>query len=254
MHLIWHIPEIFIHIASHLDLHDLAHCHHVSHHWQTTLKYNLPPRLQPLPDSPASYSLEQKSISDTIRTFAASIESKNEHCTSLAEMVCLGDFYFYWRQGELAMMLERLKPQLHPFLAARASKLVCGLEAVAKGEMEVSLYTQCSVANLLHLDNDSGRWWKLPLTYPPVECVEVSCLEGAKWDLTNKSVLFRAEGTRRVDFVRVERKEGVRMCEVLDELRGVLALRTECADDCELMLEWQLGRTQSKSVLTHVLC
>jgi hypothetical protein len=151
-------------------------------------------------------------------------------------------------------MLERLKPQLHTFLAARATKLVCRLESVAKGEMEVSLYTQCSVAHLLHLDNDSGRWWEMPQTYPPVEGVEVSCLGGAKCNLTNMSIRFRAEGTRRVNFGRVERKEGVRMCEVLDELRGVLALRTECADDCELMLEWQLGRTQSKSAWTHVLC
>jgi hypothetical protein len=253
MHPIWQIPELFINIASHLDLADLAHCYHVSHHWQTTLRTNLPPRLRPLPDSPSPETSKQTPISDTIHALADSIESKNEHCTSLAEMMFLGDFYFHLRQGELAMMLERLKPQLHPFLAARASRLLSGLESIAQGEMEVSLYTQCSIAEFLSLDNDASSWQEFPLTHPPVACVEVSCLKGLKWDLTNASVLFREEGLRHVNFVRIERERGVRMCDVLDELQGVLFPVPVCADDGEVMLKWQLGSTQSKCAVTHVL-
>jgi hypothetical protein len=70
-----------------------------------------------------------------------------------------------------------------------------GLRSIVKSEMDVSLYTQCSIADFLHLDDDPNCWRESPLTYPPVACVVLSCLKGAKWDLTNESILIREVGS-----------------------------------------------------------
>jgi hypothetical protein len=119
--------------------------------------------------------------------------------------------------------------------------------------MDVSLYTQCSIADFLHLDDDPNCWRESPLTYPPVACVVLSCLKGAKWDLTNESILIREEGKRRINFVRIERKKRVRICDVIDELRGVLVPGIVCVDDREMMLNWQFGDTQVRQSRANVL-
>lgn len=227
----WHIPELFIHIVLHLHEDDLAHCYHVSHHWRQTLRNNLPPQSRPLPDTLTRQ--EYTPLSNEIRTLAADIESQQRQWTSLAVLIELGDDYFFWRDGILEAMLQHVKPHLHPFLASSAHALISGLASVAEGNMGIWLQTLCNKEDLLRCSDSVGVAY---LTNPPTSSVEIYCPKGAVWDDTNKSVRRRGGPTWRYNFVRVERKGGVLMNDVLDELRGVLVPEE---GEGKVLLDWQ---------------
>lgn len=235
MHSIWHIPELLIHIVLHLEEEDIANIYHVSHHWRQTLRNNLPPQLRPLPD--ATPNFERRPIPDTVRTLADEIELQQRQWTSLATLIELGDEYFFWRDGALEMVLQQIKPQLHPFLSTNAHALIGGLASVAGGKMGIWLQTQCSNTEFLKLCEDPKDEH---LTQPPTSSVELYCPKGGVWNATNKSVRRREGPTWRCNFVTIERKEGVRMSDVVDELRSVLV--SDEGDGC-ILLDWQFGKT-----------
>ena len=82
------------------------------------------------------------------------------------------------------------------------------------------------------------------LTKPLTKSVEIYCVSGAVWDQGYKNVQWRS-GSRDWQHccVRIERERGVRMCDVLDELRGVLKADGFAPEgnDGEVVLEWRIG-------------
>jgi hypothetical protein len=231
MYPIWHIPELLIHIALYLDGDDLSSCYHVSHRLRQTLQRNLPPQLRSLPD--ATPMFEHKPLPDTVRTLAADIELQHKQWTSSATLIELGDYYFYWRDGALDKMLQHIKPQLHPFLTSNVNALTSGFASIAEGKMGVWLQTPCSKTDYVQLlENPRNEY----LTHPPTESVEVYCPTGGIWDVTNQSVHRRKGPTWRCNFIRAERKNGVRISDVINELRGVL-LPEEGRGT--MLLDWQ---------------
>jgi hypothetical protein len=148
---------------------------------------------------------------------------------------------------------------------------------LADGRLSVTLRTQCLVKEFVKLDasprksatlqrHDSAilsehttpgsgdqehaseldAWFNMSLMQPPVTSVEVSCMRGALWDPSSKSVLSREEQDRGLSCIRVERKMGVRLRDVLDELRGVLLPVPDASVDGTLLLEWRFGDDASK--------
>lgn len=88
---------------------------------------------------------------------------------------------------------------------------------------------------------DLDAWIYLPLAQPLVTSVVVSCIRGGLWDHSNKSVLSQKAAGCGLWFIKVEREKGVRLRDVLDELRGVLLPIPEISFDGTLVLQWKFG-------------
>lgn len=82
------------------------------------------------------------------------------------------------------------------------------------------------------------------LTKPLTKSVEIYCVSGRVWDQQYKNVQWR-NGNRdwQQRCVRIERERGVSMCDVIDELRGVLKADGLAPKDtnAEVLLEWRMG-------------
>jgi hypothetical protein len=234
MHPVWHVPELLLHIVFYLDEDDLSRCYNVSHHFRKTLQNNLPPHLLPLPDS--SPRFECKPLPDTVRTLAADIELQHKQWTSSPGLIDLGDYYFYWRDDALSTMLQHVKSQLHPFLRSNVIALTSGLASIAQGKMGVWVQTSCRKTDFVKLLENLEDTY---LTQPPTNSVEVYCPTGGVWDVSNRSVRRREGPTWRCNFARIERKNGVLMSDVIDELRGVL-VPGEGVDT--MLLDWQFSQ------------
>ncbi|KAH7394890.1 hypothetical protein DE146DRAFT_764505 [Phaeosphaeria sp. MPI-PUGE-AT-0046c] len=235
MHSVFQIPELLMHIVLCLDPKDICACSSVSPHWRATIKTHLPPSLQSLPDS--QQKLSRAPLPTAIRDFATSIQIQDESCILSEQMLELGDEYLCWGEGKHAEVLEKIKPQLHPFLASTATVLISGLDSVAKGYLEICLQTKCTQAEFAELFQNE-EWHTESMTMPYVRSVEIYVARGAKWDLGHNSVLLRGRLNWARHMVRVERKKGVRMGDVVDELRGSLVPEMSDYDDQSIVLEW----------------
>lgn len=153
-------------------------------------------------------------------------------------MLELGDEYLCWREGTHAQVLEKIRPHLHPFLAANATELMSGLDSVVRGYLETGLQTNCTRKEFAELF-ENNAWLAESMTQPYVKSVEVYARRGAEWDLSNKSAILRGRETWARYMVRVERERGVRMGDVVDELRGVLVPETSDVDYQSILLEWR---------------
>lgn len=157
-------------------------------------------------------------------------------------MMEVGDDYFYWREGAHDNILERLGPFLHPFLAKCAWELVSGLESIASGSLNIRLQTRCTFAALFELlDDEKSEDRGVGVTGLRCKRVEVYCVKGAIWDLGYDSVVRQKKENWQQYSVRVERERGVRMGDVVDELRRVLGPGPELLTDDRVVLEWRFG-------------
>lgn len=153
-------------------------------------------------------------------------------------MLELGDAYLRWREGTHAQVLEQIRPHLHPLLAVNAIELVSGLDSVTRGYLEICLRTKCTWKEFAEL-LDNQCWHAKSMAQPFVRNVEVYAWGGARWDLSNQSVKLRGRENWARHMVRIEREKGVRMGDVVDELKGLLTPDTNDEDDQSLLLEWK---------------
>jgi hypothetical protein len=248
MHSVWHIPEILVHILLNLNKDDLARCYHVSHHWRDTLKTNLLPQQLPLPDTTvpqtSGTTIRENShrtpLPQSIRDLAVKINTEEALWLNFADWPVLGDEYHFWREGVLEDLLALLRPHLHPFLSKRSYRILTIPTSLSKASMGIRLETKCTIQEILNfLDNESSEWRALALPLPRAasRSVEMYC-SGMKWDESSDSVQSRHGRS----CIRVERQKGVRMGDVIDELRGVLIPST----DDTVLLEWSFDES-SKS-------
>jgi hypothetical protein len=252
----WHIPELLIHTLAHLDEASLSRCYQLSHYFRSTLKTNLPPQNRPLPDTitPPCTTLKQSSLTPPkqqavctslpkdIRHLASEIRTQDEQWIYLSNMMEVGDDYFYWREGAHDNILSLLSPHLHPFLSTTAWELVSGLESIVTGSLNIRLQTRCTPAALFHLlDDEKSEARGVGVTMPGCKSVEVYCIRGAIWDLSYNSVITTKDETWRGYSVRMERKKGVRMGDVIDELRRVLIPGPDLMSDDRVVLEWRFN-------------
>ena len=253
MHSTWHIPEILVHILLNLNEDDLARCYHVSHYWKDALKNNMLPRQLVLPDTIVPQTsvftfrtdLHPIPLPKIIRDLAIKIKTEEALWLNFAKWPILGDEYHFWREGVLEDLLALLRPHLHPFL----SKYTCGIPTIptllSGTSMAVQLQTKCAFREVLDLLDDEvseERALKLPLPRVPSGSIEMYCL-GMTWDESPESVQLR----HGRPCISVERQKGVRMGDVVDELRGVLTAQQRSSTDDTVLLEWSFDeRDKSK--------
>jgi hypothetical protein len=168
----------------------------------------------------------------------------------------ISDDYYFWHDGAYSNLLHSLSPYLHPVLAHYATELMSGLKSLAEGEMGTVLRTKmgATVFYQLFCDDDEiaegGSWKQEYLTKPSSKVVEIYCPLGATWDKGYANVLGRRGGREwQQRCVRVERERGVRMGDVVDEVRGVLKAEEDMErEGSEVVLEWRFGASAEMSV------
>lgn len=135
------------------------------------------------------------------------------------------DTYFFWREEARGEVLDALAPHLHPALGKHATRLIDGFDALAVGEARMALQVEMPYHQLYELvqgelKEDRNEF----LAVRPPTVVTVFCFGGASWDLLYASVRYRDYGGVERFSVRVEREDGVRMGDVIEELRGTLVV------------------------------
>jgi hypothetical protein len=249
MHRLLLLPELLVEIITYLPYNDLTHCHLISSFFHKTLKNNLQPFKHPLPD-PSIYPSEKTLLPQPIRTLARDIEKHSAHWMTPGILLDISDDYYFWHDGAYSNLLHALSPFLHPLLASCAVEVVSGLESLVVGEMGIVLRTKMGTAAFWELfgeEEEEGKereGWRVGyLTKPSCKVVEVYCPMGALWDEGYGNVLRRQRGREwQQRCVRVERERGVRMGDVVDELRGVLKVEMDMeAEGQEVVLEWRFG-------------
>ncbi|KAJ4989088.1 hypothetical protein SVAN01_05350 [Stagonosporopsis vannaccii] len=223
MHRLWHIPELLVQIVSFLPAANIDQAFLISHHFRTTLKANLPPHMRPLPDYPRKKPNGSQSL---LQDVCAKAKAFNTQEASLPAQLMMTDTYFHWREAARYEVLRALKPSLHPVLAQYATHLIDGYEALAEREMGICLQTDMPYPVLYDLMHGRGRQdlcGYLAVTPPTV--VTVSCLTESSWDPDYANVRSRDHGGVKIPSVKIERDGGVRMNDVLDELRGPLVAK-----------------------------
>ncbi|KAL6161629.1 hypothetical protein ACJQWK_08299 [Exserohilum turcicum] len=157
--------------------------------------------------------------------------------------------YYAWHEGAYSTLLNALLPHLHPMLGRHVYDLLGGIEDIAKGNMGACVRTKMSVGEFEDMfggEAEAERYLTRPLT----RSVEIYCVSGAVWDTGYKNVQSRAaysEWQQRC--VRVEREKGVRMCDVVEELRGVLKPEdfAQQEGNAEILLQWQMADLRATS-------
>ncbi|KAH7350362.1 hypothetical protein BKA66DRAFT_289924 [Pyrenochaeta sp. MPI-SDFR-AT-0127] len=237
MHRLWCLPELIVHIVSFLPHNDLDQCFHVSHHLRETLKNNLPPYRRPLPDG-GIQKPDWALLPQPIRSLASHFKTQDDRWALLPDM---GDDYFFWREGAHQQLLQRLGPHLHPFLFKHAWVFAAKLDFVSRGRVGIYLQTKCSATdyyNEFYNENTRPSDPKTYLSQPPPSNVEVYCLKGAEWNLSFANAQYQeSSGWQRL-CVRIEREKGVRMIDVVDELRDVLTPSMGLDVGSDVCLEW----------------
>ena len=220
MHPVWQIPELLVHITSFLPASDINGAFNISHHFRTTLKANLPPQLRSLPDPFPKKPNQAQKLPQNVRDKAASFGT---HDAALPDQLKMDDTYYFWREEARSDVLDTLLPHLHPVLSQPATCLLDGFDALAAGRTSFSLHVDVPYHQLYELvqgkprDDVDGF-----LAVKPPTAVTVFCLGGVQWDLLYANVKYRDYGGVKRFSIRVEREEGVRMSDVVDELRGTL--------------------------------
>ncbi|OAL45269.1 hypothetical protein IQ07DRAFT_662134 [Pyrenochaeta sp. DS3sAY3a] len=192
------------------------------------------------------------------------------------------DDYFFWVEGVNAQLLAALGPHLHPFVASHAVRFVAGLDALGRGEMGVVVQTRCKGEEMRALLEGGGdeeaeesgddaqmkgegkhSRQELPppsqtppayLTLPHTPSVELYIIRGAAWDTSYANVRNRGEpGQHGLGWtaacVCVQRERGVRMGDVLGEVRGLMVFGKEGGEegeeeeggDGDVVLEWRFS-------------
>ncbi|KNG51613.1 mfs general substrate transporter [Stemphylium lycopersici] len=251
------VLELLIHIISFLPYEELGNYHAVSPCWNSALKNNLPPRLRPLPDHPFPSTppsrLEEpaahRPLPKPIRSLAQDIQHRTAHWLNPALLIDISDDYYFWHDGAYGNLLNALTPHLHPFLTKHACDLVDGIDKIVKGEMGICLRTEINMGDFEEMfGSEGGKQVEIEnakyLTKPLTKSVEIYCVSGRVWDQQYKNVQWR-NGNRdwQQRCVRIERERGVSMCDVIDELRGVLKADGLAPKDtnAEVLLEWRMG-------------
>jgi hypothetical protein len=157
--------------------------------------------------------------------------------------------FLSWRETAYKNLQAALLPHLHPRLAAHVYDFIGGIDDVARGQMGICIRTKMSIKEwegmLGVLDDEEEEKGERAgyVTQPVTKSVEVRCFRGAVWDTEYMNVHLQTgnEGWQAT-FVRIEREKGVRMCDIVDELRGVIEADWEVRrgrDD--VLLDWRMG-------------
>lgn len=236
MHRIWQIPELLVQIISFLPAQDIERALHLSHYFRISLKANLPPHLRPLPDDLPIRSSHKRTLSQNVCDAARGVGTQE---AALPEQLKMADTYFYWREAARYEVVKTLRPCLHPVLGKNAAYLIDGYESLAEGKMTICLQTDIPHQQLYDLAygksmNPSNGF----LAVVPPTAVNVFCMRGASWDPSYANVRCRDYGGMKRWSVRVEAESGVRMGDVLNELRGTLVvdgMSAGCGQDVVLV-------------------
>jgi hypothetical protein len=222
MHPVWQIPELLVQIISFLPASDIDRTFDISHHFRTTLKANLPPQLRSLPDPSPKKSNQVRTLPQKVRDKAAAFGT---HDAALPAQLKMDDTYYFWREEARGEVLDALLPYLHPVLSKPVTCLLDGFDALAAGKTSFTLHVDVPYHQLYELvqgkpEEDIGGF----LAVKPPTAVTVFCLGGVQWDLLYANVKYRDYGGVKRFSVRVEREEGVRMSDVVNEMRGTLVV------------------------------
>jgi hypothetical protein len=257
MHRIFLLPEILIQIISFLPPSDLSACASVSRHWKETLRINLHPRLLPLPGTLSLHNYTTtspqtlKKLPWPVSSVAQDILLRTTQWQNAGVLLDISDDYYFWHESAYSNLLSGLRQYLHPWLGKYLCEFVGELEEITQGEMGVCIRTKSSAAEFddwfVGGERVMQEWRGLEayLTRPAIRSVEIYCVEGAVWDQEYGNVLRR--GARREwqqRCVRIERERGIRMGDVVDELRDMLKTSEVVAglgEDArgEVLLEWR---------------
>lgn len=222
MHRIWQIPELLVHIVSFLPASDINCTFHISHHFQTLLKANLPPQLRPLPDAPRSRI--SPSNLRLPRDVAAQASSYLAQELAIPKQLKVEDSYYFWREAARSQIFDTLLPGLHPLFAKYGARLMSGYEALAERRMDFCLQTDVPYHDLYKLvHGEAKEGWNGALGVG-VKAVTVFCLGGVQWDLLYSGVRYREHRGAKRFRIRLEREEGVRLKDVMEELAGTLVV------------------------------
>ncbi|KAG9194465.1 hypothetical protein G6011_04500 [Alternaria panax] len=264
MHRIFLLPELLIQIISFLPPSDLRTCASVSRHWKETLRLNLHPRNLPLPDtlSPHDHATTQphrlKKLPQLISSLAQDILFRTSQWQNAGGLSDISDDYYFWHEGAHRDLLSALSQYLHPWLGKHMCELVGGLNEIAQGDMGICVRSKLTTAEFdewfLEGKRKMGEM-EAYLTRPVTRSVEVYCVEGAMWDPEYGNVLHR--GVRRQwqqRCVKIERERGIRIGDVIDELRGMLrtvevVAGSEEEAQGEVLLEWRF-----EDAATRMMC
>ncbi|EMD70040.1 hypothetical protein COCSADRAFT_22194 [Bipolaris sorokiniana ND90Pr] len=247
MHRALTLPEVLLSIISYLPTRDLLTCHAVSSGWRRILIANLPARMRPLPDTPSSPLLQETTLvlPDSIRSLARSLNLRPKELVNWIVQPEVETDHLIWRDATTDELQEALGPYMHPLLAAHAYDLTGGVENVARGQMGLSIGTRMELGEferMLEIRDDEEEGMKY-LTQPVTKKVEVRCLDGAEWNeeyMNVRAIEGEMEWLRKC--VRVERESGVRMCDVIDELRGVIEADWIVQHGSgNVLLDWRMG-------------
>jgi hypothetical protein len=222
MHPVWQIPELLVHIISFLPASDIDRTFDISHHFRTTLKANLPPQLRSLPEPSPKKTNQARTLPQNVRDKAASFGT---HDAALPTQLKMEDTYYYWREEARGEVLNALLPHLHPELSKPVTCLLDGFDALAAGKTSFTLHVDVPYHQLYELvQGKPEEDLSCLLAAKPPTAVTVFCLGGVQWDLLYANVRYKDyEGVKRFS-VRVEREKGVRMSDVVNEMRGTLVV------------------------------
>ncbi|KAF1831009.1 hypothetical protein BDW02DRAFT_75490 [Decorospora gaudefroyi] len=251
MHTLFTIPELLLQITTFLPPHSLTNLHQTCHKIHTTLLTNLPAHCRPLPDHHNTHAhppllllpAQIRTTAQTLHTQAILWCTSNQETDTDTDMPT--DAYEHWWDHVCVHMLRILKPYIHPVLRRDLVRFCGGLEEVGRGGLGV-VVRSCGWDWVGDGEGERERDNAF-LTYPACAVVEVYCVEGAGWEEGYSNVL-RREGWRAWErrCVRIERRGGVRMGDVCDEVRGVLRVdkmdeEGEREREREVVLEWRFS-------------
>ncbi|KAF3039532.1 hypothetical protein E8E12_006205 [Didymella heteroderae] len=222
MHRIWQIPELLTHIISFLPALDIDRALHISHHFRTILKANLPPHLRPLPDAPPSkHSSSNSRLPEDVIAKASAFLAQD---LATPKQLKMEDSHYFWREAARSQILDTLIPSLHPLFAKFETRLVDGYEALAEWKMDVCLQTEVPYHDLYELMHGEAREGWCEALGMGVKGVTVFCLGGVQWDLLYSDVSYREHRGAKRFSVRLEREDGVRLKDVMEGLAGTLVV------------------------------
>lgn len=225
MHTVWSIPELLCQIISLLPANDISRSFAISRRFRAILTANLAPQYRPLPDPPhIATPRADTHIPQDVRIKAKAYIDRE---VATPKQLKMEDAYYYWCEYARCQVLHALTPYLHPLFSKHETRLVDGYESLLEGRMSICLQTDIRYHDLYALVHDEmrddrGMGDLLAVVSP--KCVTVFCVAGVSWDLLYANVKYRDYGGLKRFSVSVEREEGVRLGDVVDELKGTLVV------------------------------
>jgi hypothetical protein len=205
-HAIFLIPELLVQILSELPDNDLKTCYRVSPRWGDILRAHLPPEKLPLPESPPSY---RPLIHDLPGNVA--LHPLLQSSLALPWELCNSPLDIAWKR----FWTNNCEYDAHRELINFRITLKLPIDAW------FALF-----------ENENQIWRSTYMADPPPTAVEVRCGPGAR--LFSHQSRWRPEGYTDIPgctavsasngFVRIEREKGVRLGDVVEELRVVVVV------------------------------